>query len=139
MNKPFDSWNAFKKTLDNIDTFLLFQEREIWFVHTGINIGIEKNGKGKSFSRPVLILRKYNKQHFLGIPLTTQVQAEHISYELKNISFLKQASYLVLSQVRAYDARRLDRRLGKLSHQVFDEIKIKSARTFVRASVPNGK
>jgi mRNA interferase MazF len=38
-----------------------FEEREIWWCHLGLNVGDEENGKNESFNRPVLILKKFNR------------------------------------------------------------------------------
>lgn len=40
----------------------------------GQNIGFEQNGKGDNFVRPVIILKKFNKNMFFGIPLSTQIK-----------------------------------------------------------------
>lgn len=51
---------------------IVFKEREVWWCSIGMNIGVEIYGKGKKFTRPVLIFRKFNKDSFLGIPFTSQ-------------------------------------------------------------------
>ncbi len=63
MQKDFDKWNEKKKKLDVrvIEETLFFKEAEVWWIHIGLNIGFETNGKGEEFTRPVLILKKYNK------------------------------------------------------------------------------
>jgi hypothetical protein len=41
MQKDFDSWNDFKKTLQKDVTIRNFSQREIWWTSIGINIGHE--------------------------------------------------------------------------------------------------
>jgi hypothetical protein len=59
MMKDFDTWNVKKKQLDaqQSDAILFFKEGEVWWVHFGLNIGFEMNGKGNEFTRPVLIIK----------------------------------------------------------------------------------
>ncbi|MCK5461287.1 type II toxin-antitoxin system PemK/MazF family toxin [Candidatus Gracilibacteria bacterium] len=122
--KPFDPWNDEKQMIDQIDQKILFRESEVWWVKLGINVGIEQNGKGDDFSRPVLVLRKYNNRHCLIVPLTTKQQSEKFSFHLDpNISFLKKESWIVFSQIRVMDSRRLFEKMGKLPDPIFDSIK----------------
>lgn len=67
------AWNEVKISLHATKrTIPQFSEGEIWWAHLGENVGSEINGKNANFTRPVLILRKLNKEIFLGIPLTTK-------------------------------------------------------------------
>src|SRR5438477_8514794 len=52
-------------------TRLYFREGEVWWVRLGHNIGYEANGKSRKFTRPVIVLKKYNQYSFLALPLTT--------------------------------------------------------------------
>ncbi len=69
--KDHDGWDKFYKKLEGFGDGPFFKEREIWWVSIGINIGHEEDGKGEQYSRPVLILKKFNKYTFSGIPLST--------------------------------------------------------------------
>ena len=73
MENPFDRWNTIKKSTDAVDETarLYFREGEIWWVRLGKNIGYETDGKSREFTRPVIILKKYNQYSFLALPLTT--------------------------------------------------------------------
>ena len=73
MEKDFDRWNKIKKATDAADEAarLYFREGEVWWVRLGHNVGYEANGKSREFTRPVIILKKYNQYSFLALPLTT--------------------------------------------------------------------
>jgi hypothetical protein len=73
MEKDFDRWNTIKKATDAADETarLYFREGEVWWVRLGKNIGYETDGKSREFTRPVIILKKYNQYSFLASPLTT--------------------------------------------------------------------
>lgn len=57
MQKDFDKWNAEKKKVHvaSGDKPIYFREHEIWWCRLGANIGFEQDGKGKSFSRSVVL------------------------------------------------------------------------------------
>ncbi len=38
------------------------KEKEAWIASMGKNIGREQNGSGESFSRPVLVVKKFNNE-----------------------------------------------------------------------------
>ena len=117
----FDKWNEIKKETNKKQYPLHFREREIFYIRFGKNIGFEQNGKGGYFLRPVLILRKYNKFSFTGIPLSTKVK-EGIYYY--NFSFLENiTSCALLSQIRTFDANRLERKIGIMKSEDFKNLK----------------
>jgi mRNA interferase MazF len=120
MNKDFDDWNSVKKKLDTSHTAPTFQKREIWWCSIGLNIGHEENGKNKDYSRPVLIVRKFNDHIFWGIPLTTQIKEKHYYHK---IHFKEKEQCVMLSQIRLLESRRLNDKMGKISQKQFDEIR----------------
>ncbi len=117
----FDLWNEVKKETNKKSYPLHFKEREIYFIRVGKNIGFEQNGKGEYFLRPVLVLRKFSRYFFVGIPLTSQAKEDmfHFKFSFK----ANKHSYAILSQIRAFDANRLERKIGKISNDDFAELK----------------
>lgn len=67
----YDRWNEIKKDIAKKEQFLTFKVREIYWLNVGQNIGYEVFGKGSDFLRPVLVFRKFSKDSFLGVPLTS--------------------------------------------------------------------
>lgn len=119
--KDFDSWNKIKKELSE-GKRVYFYKGEVWFTSIGKNIGDEEDGKNFSFERPVLIVRKFNNNIFLGVPLTSNEKKEGKYYH-KLISF--PGSTGILSQIRLFDAKRLLRLMGKINNEELKDIKIK--------------
>ncbi|HLD76903.1 MAG TPA: type II toxin-antitoxin system PemK/MazF family toxin [Rickettsiales bacterium] len=97
MIKDFDIWNKLKTKLDSKPTPPSFKEKEIWWCSLGINIGHEENGKNQLFNRPVLVIRKFNKHIFLGIPLTTKIKYNKFYF---NFVFKGNNQCAMLSQIR---------------------------------------
>jgi mRNA-degrading endonuclease toxin of MazEF toxin-antitoxin module len=119
MDQDFDKWNIKKKELSNRKR-VYFQKGEIWVASIGKNLGDEEDGKHSDFERPVLIIRKFNNNIFLGAPLTTNKNKEGKYYH-KLVSF--SGSVLILSQIRLFDAKRLLRFMGKIDNNELKEIK----------------
>ncbi len=120
MQKDFNNWNNLKQKLDNKNNIAVFKQREIWWCHIGLNIGDEENGKSENYHRPVLIIKKFNKKIFLGVPLTTQIKENPYYHKM---SFRDKIQCAMSSQIRILDAKRLDRKMGKLTSEEFKKIK----------------
>lgn len=121
MHKDFDGWNIIKQKLNCVPNQMrLFSQREIWWCKVGLNVGHEENGKGVDYSRPVLVVKKFNNHIFLGIPLTTQIKEKHYYHR---INFKNREQCAMLSQLRLFGSERLMNKMGKLSQEQFDEIR----------------
>lgn len=112
MIKRFLEWIGLKEKLhENKAIPPLFKEGEIWWCYLGENIGNEMNGKNTQFSRPIFVLKKYDKYSFLGLPLTTKLKKGTWYVEI-NFVGIKQT--VVLSQSRTLDYRRFKEKIGEL-------------------------
>jgi len=107
----FNRWNSKKQSLDILKKSILFQERDILFISMGKNIGYEQDGKGEDFLRPVLVYKKFNKEQFLGFALTSKKKSGKFYQE---ISHNNRISYVILSQLKTYSAKRVKYRSGKI-------------------------
>ena len=119
MEEDFDNWNNFKKELDHALVKLSFKEREIWWYAAGKNIGTEIDGKGESFARPVLIIRKYGKSSFFGVPLSSQI---HNGRWFTPIIVRDKMRDAMLSQARSYSVNRLLSKIERVSESEFMRI-----------------
>lgn len=112
--KNFDQWNELKKSLDQIETAYSVHDGEVWYCSIGLNIGNEQDGKHGFFERPVLIIRTWSSNSFLGVPLSSTLREGDYYYM---ISFTDRKSCAMLAQMRVFDCRRLQRRLTHISAQ----------------------
>ncbi len=119
MSKDFDGWNELKKQLDALPRAPRFSERQVWWCSIGVNVGHEQDGKNEFYNRPVVVLRKFNRQLFLGLPLSTRGPGPY----RHPFTFKNRTQYALLSHLRLYDARRFQSRLGELPEDTFDELK----------------
>lgn len=119
----FDSWNEIKKKLDaesdKPDRFP--QEGEVWMCSLGKNIGYEQNGGGDNFSRPILIVKKFNNKMFWVIPLSTKQKKLDFYFNYTDIENRKVAA--ILAQLKLLSLKRLSRKLYEIDYQTLLEIK----------------
>ena len=113
----FDTWNTQKQTIAKLNKKILFEERDIVFIKMGKNIGFEQDGKGKEFLRPVLIYKKFNDDQFIGFAMTSKYHKQEKFYYK-----LKEDSYVILSQIKTYSAKRIKYNSHKISSKQLKEI-----------------
>jgi len=121
--KNFWAWHEIKNAIHHTsEKQIYFYEREVWFCSLGVNVGHEQDGGSKTFKRPVLILKKFNKETFWGIPVTSKNKTGkyYVRFRYKNRKYS-----LVLSQIRLLDSKRLTKKLTSLSKEKFKSIKEK--------------
>ena len=122
MQKNFQSWHKEKGGLHEDKIRVFFHEREVWFASLGVNIGFEQDGRGDRFLRPVVVLRKFNKEVLWCIPLTKNHKNGRYFF-----SFMlgDTMSTVILSQIRLIDAKRLQYKIGDMSKDDFAQVKEK--------------
>ena len=128
--KRFREWLPLKESIDKSEKHLpSFQERELWMTHFGENVGYEMSGKNDHFHRPVIILHKFNKRLFFGIPTSRQIKKDNPFY----VEFRYKGKFqsALISQVRVMDAKRLHYIKGKISPKDFGLVKSKFLELFV--------
>ncbi len=113
--KDFDVWNEIKKQVESHPRFE-FNEGELWWCDIGLNIGSEQDGPSPLFERPVLVGKKFSNETFLAFPLTSNSKSGAYYYKLD------EGSNIVLCQPRLIDARRLKRKIRRISHRQRKEI-----------------
>jgi mRNA-degrading endonuclease toxin of MazEF toxin-antitoxin module len=123
----YDDWNELKKSLElNEKTFYL-KEGQLWWLHIGRNLGFETYGKGRYFSRPVLVYRKLSPELFLGVPMTSKVKSGSW-YQL--IRHRGKVMTSQLNQVRVFSKKRLIKNIGQIDNRDFTKIKTAFCRLY---------
>lgn len=130
----FDEWNNLKKKINTKEKFATFNEREVWWVRQGINVGSEQYGKGENFIRPFLVLKKITHTLFLGVPLTSKKENDarlKVKY-YKEVDLQNKKSLLCFNQIKVVDARRLLKIKETLSENTFKNV----AEEFIKIYTP---
>lgn len=119
--KDFDGWIVKKKEYHYQKAVPpMFKERDIWWVSVGINIGFEEDGKHEKFIRPVLVLKKFNRDLFFGIPMSTKIKEN--KYYVK-VTVRSATVSVLISQARVFSAKRIQDKLAELDEKDFAEVK----------------
>jgi mRNA-degrading endonuclease toxin of MazEF toxin-antitoxin module len=114
--KNFDSWNESKKTLEHGPILHYGHPGEVWWCSLGINLGVEVDGRNDNLERPVVVLRTYNRESLLVLPLTSKEKNDRFHHP---IHFGKYTSWAKLTQVRVVSAKRLLRKLDSIDENEF--------------------
>ena len=123
--KDFAGWLPVKEKINDEENAPTFKEREIWWCSAGVNVGVEIDGKNHLYERPVIIVRKFSKRLFWGVPTTTQLKDfphYHPVFYASDKDMKSKERRAILSQMRPYDSLRLSRPIGRLGHQQFNEM-----------------
>lgn len=125
MNKDFDSWNELKKKIDSIRNWpdKYPKEGEVWMSDLGLNIGSEQNGGGDNFSRPVVVVSKFNNQIFWCVPLSTKQKNLTFYFNYCDPQGVKVSA--ILAQMRLLSVKRLRRKMYDMTQLQLEEIKEK--------------
>ncbi|HMQ01877.1 MAG TPA: type II toxin-antitoxin system PemK/MazF family toxin [Candidatus Doudnabacteria bacterium] len=120
----FNKWNFLKQQTEvRPDRRLFPKVGEVWFIIWGKNIGYEQNGAGETFSRPGIIITKFNNKMFWVIPLTSKQKALDFYHNFTDPNGVKAA--VVISQMKLMSIKRMERFLYKLPKDQLQAIKTK--------------
>ncbi len=119
--KQFLEWIGIKQKLDTHEyNPPLITEGDMYWCAVGENVGIEVSGKDRHFTRPVIILKKFGRLGFLGIPTTTKERSGswYVSFVHKGVH-----ETAMLNQARVFSYKRLDKKMGSLDDADFKKVK----------------
>ncbi len=118
--KRLIQWSLFAQKLHFLERKINFKEREVWLTSIGHGVGTEVYGKNETFQRPVLVLKKFNNQRFLGIPLTSN--SKYTGTFTVSTFFRNKMGKAMLDQANSYDEKRLLKKMGMLDKPTFEDI-----------------
>ena len=119
----FDLWNNLKKKIsgDVVKQVNFPVSQEVWMCIMGKNIGFEQNGAGNNFSRPVLVVKKFNNKMYWVIPLSTKQKALDFYYNFSDPQGEKVS--VIIAQMKLVSIERMKRRLYKMAGVDFHQVK----------------
>lgn len=133
-HKDYRKWMEVKRNLDVSSENIYVRAAEIRWVAIGVNVGSEIDGKGKSFTRPCLVLHVIGNSLALVVPFTSQKKANKQFYHHVELEHFD--SYLCLSQMRVVSQQRIFKRIKKVPAQQFVDL---SSKIFAFYSMRNAK
>jgi mRNA interferase MazF len=128
--KDYNQWMKRKAAVHNKDNQPpTFNEGEIWWCAVGDNVGVEVDGKGAAFSRPVIVYRKLSRNGLLAVPLTSVIKTGtwYVSFK-----FNGRDECANLSQIKVVSVKRLYNKMGDMSRADFSAVKIAFKKLYCR-------
>jgi len=131
--KNFDEWNEIKKQTHEEERKLDIKPREIFWAKIGQNIGDEEYGKGKNFTRPVIVVKQLSRDLFLGIPTTTILKHDDYfhTFEYTNKQRGNIQNSAMILQLKVFSKKRVMNKIGTINKNDFEEILIKARKLLV--------
>ena len=117
MSKDYKRWHNEKSRINESEGAALFHEREIWWCALGANIGFEQDGSSALFTRPVIVLTKFNLNSCLVVPLTAKPKTGKYYFPIGKVE--DKEAVAVLSQLRFIDRKRLALKIETLDRDTF--------------------
>lgn len=114
--KNFDAWNQIKKSIHARNSYAYAHPREVWWCCLGLNVGVEIDGKNENFERPVIIMKAYNKEMLLVLPLTSREKHDKFHHKIETD---QKISWVKLTQPRMISSKRLLRKVDILGEEEF--------------------
>ena len=116
-DRNYEDWMLVKDGIQYGKTKRSFKEWELWWCAVGENVGVEINGKGMRFMRPVIVFKKFGKLSFTGIPTTTQNHMKrspdwYVHFRLRGVD-----EYAAINQMGTISVFRLYRKIGQLDDE----------------------
>ncbi|MBI4065979.1 type II toxin-antitoxin system PemK/MazF family toxin [Candidatus Kaiserbacteria bacterium] len=128
--KAFDAWNSAKKIVDASNRQVFGYPREVWWCSLGVNVGAEIDGRNENFERTIIIIRVYNKETMLVLPITGKARSDKfhlpIAIDAQNPETkesYKKTVYVKLTQARVISNKRLIRKVDVMDEESFEKIK----------------
>ena len=122
MNNEFDKWNKIKKRVEVVPEGIFFpKEGDVWVIVLGKNVGFEQNGGNSTFSRPALVVKKFNNHMCLIIPLSTKQKPYDFYYNFTDPNGV--AVSAILAQVRLVSVKRFKRKIYDFPRKDLDLVK----------------
>lgn len=121
MKKDFQEWHKKKTDIEHSsDVRVFFHEREVWWCSLGSNVGFEQDGKGGKFARPVLVFKKFNKEIFWALPLSTRLKEGKFYSPIDLHDGVIRVA--IISQLRLTDGKRLIDKIGVIDETNYADI-----------------
>ena len=90
-----------------------------WWCPLGINVGVETDGKNDDFERPVLIVKKFNREMVWVLPVTSKDKGNKFYFKVK---YGNKDRWIIWSQLRIVSTKRLLRKVDVLAEDSFSQI-----------------
>lgn len=120
--KNFDEWGKIKSDLESrVVTNTFPKEGEVWMTYYGLNIGYEQDGSRNYFSRPILVIKKFNNKMFWVVPLSTKQKKMDFYFNFTDHN--RQNVSAILAQLKLISVKRMTRKMYQIDDNLLIRIK----------------
>ena len=84
----------------------------------GTNIGVETDGKHETFERPVLVIKKFNRQMVWVLPTTSRIGDDRFYHQF---IYGEKTYSAILTQIRTISTKRFIRNIGTMERSDFEK------------------
>lgn len=118
--KDFVGWAKVAEEIEGRERRAEVKVGAVYWANIGENVGSELLGKGRDFSRPVLILAQFNFRMVLAIPITSRI---HDQRGYREIVVAGKLERLALEQTRPIDVLRIGDFLDEVAPDEMEKIR----------------
>jgi len=106
--------------MDRFGKLPTINEGEVWWCGVGANVGVGISGKGRRYSRPVLVLKKLSKFGFMAVPLTSESNGGswYVSFEFQGM-----IQTAVVGQAQVISVQRLNEKMRQVSKSDLEKVR----------------
>lgn len=116
----FNNWIKLKVKIHISKRIFYPRERQIWWASLGQNVGVEVNGKNEKFERPVLVLKRFNDDSLLILPISSKIKIGNYYFRFINHSGIE--NVINFAQTRTISVKRFIRQVGIMSDENFERV-----------------
>jgi mRNA interferase MazF len=106
--------------IDALKNFQHPKVKEVWWARLGMNIGREVYGKGRDYTRPVLVINSEGSEMCIIVPLTSKLRKNKYTEVVTTEDGKKHCA--MLYQTRAIDKRRLREHVYTLNDAEYSKV-----------------
>jgi mRNA interferase MazF len=119
--KNFNDWNKLKIVLDRQINFQHPKVGEIWWCRIGINVGSEIFGKGREYTRPVLVVNDEGNESCVGIPLSSKLKVSKYCCVINTVDGKSHTTSVY--QMKNIDKRRFKEKVYDLNKTEYSKVR----------------
>lgn len=120
--KIFVEWTKLKIRIhaQEKENIIFPKKKEIWWASLGQNIGVEINGKNDNYERPILIIKVFNNESVLTVPISSTAKTSR--YNINFVNNEGKENSIITSQVKMISTKRLLRLVTEMRDSDFDRV-----------------
>lgn len=118
--KRYYEWADVQSKIDQKDYPDTWKVGGVFWAHQGVNIGSEQDGKGKNFTRPVLVIMEFSERIVLVAPISSKIRRHRYRFK---VTVKGEMRMVLLDQIRVMDLKRLGHFVDEIPESTLRQIR----------------